>query len=108
MSGAALRVRSVLVISAASLIVQICWFVQRSSAQAVYGGVHGRLTSVSGKPIHGAKITVTSEEKGTTFRASTDQAGHFVVTHLIPDTYDVQFEAPGYKRLVVSQVPVST
>jgi carboxypeptidase family protein/TonB-dependent receptor-like protein len=65
--------------------------------QAVYGSIIGTVTDPQGAAVPGAKVTVIDERKGTKDTATTNDAGNYSVTHLVPDTYTVRVEAPGFK-----------
>jgi hypothetical protein len=67
-------------------------------AQAVYGSIFGTITDQSGAAVVGAKLTVTSVQKHIRFATTSNRAGNYSVTHLIPDLYDVQ-RKPGSKNL---------
>src|SRR5579859_8207381 len=71
-------------------------------AQAVYGSILGTVTDAQGGAVSGAKVTVTSLNKGTTDETTTNESGNYSVTHLIPDTYKIRIEAAGFK---VSEIP---
>jgi hypothetical protein len=77
-----------------------------TSAQAVYGNVKGALTDLSGKPISGAKVTITSVGKGTRFTTVTDSSGFYALNDVPPDEYSLKIEAGGYKTFQNSQVTV--
>ena len=76
-------------------------------AQAVYGSILGTVTDPQGKAVAGAKVTVTSTTKGTTDETTTNESGNYTVTHLIPDTYKIRIEAPGFKATDIPIVQVS-
>src|SRR5258706_12702002 len=76
-------------------------------AQAVYGSVLGTVTDPQGKAVAGAKVTVTSTTKGTTDETTTNESGNYTVTHLIPETYKIRIEAPGFKATDIPIVQVS-
>jgi Carboxypeptidase regulatory-like domain len=78
----------------------------QTSAQAVYGSIFGTITDQSGAAVIGAKLTVTSLQKGTESETTTNETGNYTVTHLIPDQYEVRFEAPGFKTLHYNDIPV--
>jgi hypothetical protein len=78
-----------------------------SSAQAVFGGVIGTVTDAQGNAVAGAKITVTSIGKSTSYEATSNESGNFAVTHLIPDAYKVTVEAAGFKVYEVASVQVN-
>src|SRR5882762_679925 len=77
-----------------------------SVGQAVYGSIIGTVTDPQGNAVSGAKVTVTSVTKGTSEEATTNESGNFSVIHLIPDTYRVKVEAPGFKVHDVASVLV--
>jgi hypothetical protein len=66
-------------------------------AQAVYGSIFGTITDRSGAGVSGARVTVTSVQKGTKFETTTNEAGNYDANHLIPDQYDTRVEAQGFK-----------
>ena len=78
-----------------------------ASGQAVFGSIIGTVTDPQGNAVAGAKVTVTSTTKNTSFDATTNESGNYTVTHLIPDTYKVKVEAPGFKTYEVASVTVS-
>src|SRR6202790_4499596 len=75
--------------------------------QAVFGSIFGTVTDPQEGGVVGAKVTVTSVSKGTTQEATTNESGNYTVTHLIPDTYTVRIEAPGFKTVEQKDVIVS-
>jgi len=79
----------------------------RVSAQAVYGSILGTVTDPQGGAVAGAKVTVTSIEKGSIDETTTNESGNFAVTHLIPGTYKVTIEAQGFKKQDITSVQVS-
>jgi hypothetical protein len=68
----------------------------QSFGQAVYGSIFGTVTDSSGAVVQNAKVTVTDESKGTSATYVTNLSGNFSVINLLPDTYDVKVEAPGF------------
>src|SRR5467141_131274 len=77
-----------------------------SLGQAVYGSIIGTITDPQGNAVSGAKVTVTDVTKGTNEQTTTNDSGNFSVIHLIPDTYRVKVEAPGFKANDVPNVLV--
>jgi len=77
-----------------------------ASGQAVYGSIVGTVTDPQGSAVAGAKVVVTSVEKGNSTEASTNESGGFSVLHLIPDNYKVRVEAQGFKAYEVASVLV--
>ena len=78
-----------------------------ASGQAVFGSIIGTVTDPQGNAVSGAKVTVTSISKSTTFETTSNESGNFAVTHLIPDDYRVVVEAAGFKGYSVERVTVS-
>src|SRR5437773_539045 len=93
------------------LILGLCFVfalcANTSFGQAVYGSIIGTVTDPQGNTVTGAKVTVTSVTKGTSQETATNDSGNYSVTHLIPDTYKVKVEAPGFKTHDVASVQVS-
>jgi hypothetical protein len=67
-------------------------------AQAVYGSIYGTVTDTTGAAIPNAKVKVTDIGKNTSTNTVTNGAGDYRVDHLIPDTYRVDVEAPGFQK----------
>ncbi len=77
-----------------------------ASGQAVYGSLVGAVTDPQANAVAGAKVTVTNIAKGTTEESVTNESGNYSVTHLIPDSYKVHIEAPGFKAYDIASVRV--
>lgn len=68
------------------------------SAQTYQGRVLGTVTDTSGAVVPGAKITISSNSRGTTRDLATNNAGDYVAPDIEPGTYTVSAEAPGLKK----------
>jgi hypothetical protein len=75
--------------------------------QAVFGSIFGTVTDQQGAGVVGAKVTIVSTAKGTTFETTTNESGNYTVTHLIPDVYSVRIEGAGFKIFEVKDIQVS-
>jgi len=95
------------VLGLAVLFCVILLHAPTASGQAVFGSIIGTVTDPQGNAVVGAKVTVTSTTKSTVFETTTNESGNYSVTHLIPDTYKVHVEAPGFKAYDVPSVSVS-
>lgn len=73
-----------------------------ASGQAVFGSIIGTVTDPQGNAVANAKVTVTSVTKSFSYDTTTNESGNYTVTHLIPDTYRVRIESPGFQ---VSEIP---
>jgi Carboxypeptidase regulatory-like domain len=69
-------------------------------AQGNRASISGQVTDPSGAAVRGAKIIVTSVERGTAPEASTNDTGRYQIGFLDPGTYIVTVEAPGFKKSV--------
>src|SRR6202162_3558274 len=68
-------------------------------AQANFGRILGTVTDPSGAVISGATVSVIDTQRGLARTLTTDQAGEYNAPTLIPSTYTVRVEAPGFQRL---------
>ena len=68
-----------------------------AQSQATTGQIVGTVTDPTGAAIPGAKIVITDVAKGTSSSLTSNSAGEFTLAQLIPDTYAVKVEAPGFK-----------
>jgi hypothetical protein len=75
-------------------------------AQQVFGSIFGTVTDPGGAVVAGAKVTITDLNKGTKFETTTDSAGNYNKGQLVPDTYTVTIESPGFSRVLSSQLEV--
>ncbi len=98
--------KSVLAVSA-SLLVLCVLSTETALAQAVFGSIIGTVTDPSGAAVNGAKVTVSSQTKGTSELVTTNESGNYSVTHLIPDLYTVRIEGQGFKVLEFKDIQVS-
>src|SRR6266446_5124015 len=78
-----------------------------SMGQAVFGSIIGTVTDPQGNVVAGAKVSVTSVAKSTVFETTSNESGNYSVTHLIPDTYKVRVESPGFQVTDIPSVGVS-
>lgn len=89
----------------------LCYFVLFSalcSAQSFQGSLRGRVVDPNGSIVPLAKITVIDE--GTAIQRSTltTAEGEYTFSALMPATYKVVAEAPGFKRLENAGVVIAT
>ena len=78
-----------------------------SWAQSYYGGVRGTVLDGSGKSIGDAKVTLVDEAGGAQ-RAAIAAAEGFSFSQVVPATYTVVAEAPGFKKIERKHVTVAT
>jgi hypothetical protein len=80
--------------------------VPNSYGQQVFGSIFGTVTDPAGSTVVNAKVTITDVNKGTKFEVLTDSSGNYTKRQLIPDTYTVVIEAPGFSRLASGNMEV--
>jgi Carboxypeptidase regulatory-like domain/TonB dependent receptor len=87
------------VVTAAIFILALCALCPLALAQTTAGRVLGSVTDQSGASIPGATVVVTDVDRGTSRTLTTDEAGAYVASDLIPGTYKIHVEAKGFKTL---------
>ncbi|HXG64734.1 MAG TPA: carboxypeptidase regulatory-like domain-containing protein, partial [Blastocatellia bacterium] len=58
--------------------------------------VRGQVTDPNGAAVAGATITITDTGKGTSRTVNSDEDGSYVILALLPSTYTLKVEAPGF------------
>src|SRR5256886_1972243 len=102
----AMKTKSLLVVLIALCGILCSIGVTQAFGQAVYGSIIGTVTDAQGAAVANAKVKATSVTKNTTTETTTNESGNYAVTHLIPDTYNVRVEAPGFKAFETKNVLV--
>lgn len=77
-----------------------------SYAQQVFGSIFGTVTDPTGAAMANAKVTVTDVNKGTKVELATDASGNYSARQLIPDTYSVTIEYPGFSKVTSGSLEV--
>lgn len=82
---------------------------QAVQAQQITSGIVGTVTDASGKPIPGAKVTVTDTRTAVARTLSTGVAGTFSAQNLVVGgPYTVKVSAQGYEGQTVSGININT
>ncbi len=79
----------------------------RGSGQAVTGTITGYVTDPSGAAIPGATVTATEVRTGVATKRTTEASGLYLITNLLPGTYRLVVEAPGFQRSVQDNIALS-
>jgi len=96
-------------------LLQTCWILlgtcllsmpAASFAQGYFGTVTGVLTDPTGAVIAGAKVTLTDQDKGYAFNATSDSAGRYLFRSIPPGTYSVTAEVAGFEKSVRTGIRV--
>src|SRR5690348_11548391 len=79
------------------------------SAAAVWSqtgtsGINGTITDPQGKPIPGAKVTITNVATNATRTMKATETGTYVFDLITPGDYRIEVEAKGFKKAVVENV----
>ncbi len=77
-----------------------------ANAQQVFGSILGTVTDPTGAAVTNGKVTITDTNKGTTSVVMTDAQGTYTKGQLIPDTYSVSIEAPGFQKVISNGLEV--
>src|SRR5258708_35664980 len=80
------------------VVVLVC-FAPVLSAQSGYAIVSGRVKDASGAVMPGAVITAQNVNTNVVLNAVTNGEGYYTFADLIPGTYPVRAQAPGFKNL---------
>jgi len=75
-------------------------------AQQVFGSIFGTITDPSGSAVANATVTITDVNKGTKSVVTTNESGNYTKGQLIPGTYKVVVEAPGFAKVESSPITV--
>src|SRR6059036_2348211 len=69
------------------------------SSQGNFGRILGSVKDSTGAVIPGATVSIIDKDRGLARTLTTDEAGLYNAPNLIPGTYTVRAELPGFKRL---------
>jgi hypothetical protein len=83
-----------------------CWS-GSLSGQGLTGQLSGSITDSSGSAVASATLQLTNTQTTQTRSAKTDDQGHFVFTELLPGTFTLSVDAPGFKRYEQNQINIS-
>ncbi len=75
-------------------------------AQTGQGTLTGSVTDSSGAIISGVSVVVRNQNTGFTYNAGTTQEGIYRVPYLNVGSYEITYEAPGFKKLARKDIPI--
>ncbi len=81
-----------------TLTLLFATIVASTYAQETRGVILGRVTDPSGALISGASIKITNIATGVTVAVASNEQGNYSAPYLIPGSYRVAAEAPGFKQ----------
>lgn len=94
-----------LVVSFLALALAALWQAP-AWAQEARGTIVGSVLDPSGAAIPGASVVVTNMAMGTRVALTTNEAGLYQASFLIPGLYRIEVESPGFRRLVREGIEV--
>ncbi|HYO84597.1 MAG TPA: TonB-dependent receptor [Bryobacteraceae bacterium] len=85
-----------------------CGVLPRANAQMFWGGLQGEVTDISGAPIPGASVGVSSPAHPRATSTTTDTFGRYTFPVLPVGSYSVHVSAPGFRPLRYAHVELRT
>jgi hypothetical protein len=76
-------------------------------AQETRSTILGTVKDAAGAVVAGATVEVVNTETNTASKASTNDSGYFEVPYLLPGTYAITVTAPGFKKAVQRNFPLT-
>ncbi len=92
---------SLFILSAALMLLS-----SAANAQQIFGRIFGTVTDATGAAVQNAKVTITDRDKGTQFVVPTNESGNYEKGQLIPGTYQVTVESPGFAKQSFKNITV--
>ena len=77
-------------------------------AQSTQGGVHGAVTDASGAAVPNAKVTLTNLGTSEARTATTNSAGFYDFSNVVPANYSIVAESTSFKKFERTNVIVGT
>jgi len=69
-------------------------------AQAYFGTVSGELSDATGAMVQGANVVLTDQQKGFSFKTTSDSSGRYLFRSIPPGTYRVSAEVKGFEKVM--------
>ena len=107
MNSASRAVRSFFFLSLAGAVILLATG-GSLSAQSIYGNIRGLVTDPSGASMASAKVTLINEGTSAERSVLTNNLGEYVFSQVVPGTYTVAVEAPGFKKVDRKSVVLET
>ncbi|MBZ5543801.1 MAG: carboxypeptidase regulatory-like domain-containing protein, partial [Acidobacteriia bacterium] len=76
--------------------------------QGTTGTITGVITDPSGAVVPGATVTILNERTGVDFHLTTNSAGIYSITSLLPSLYTVKVEAKGFRTHINRDIELTT
>jgi hypothetical protein len=85
---------------ALAVVLYLALFPEVLHAQSTNASLTGRVTDPSKALIVDAKVAVISTDTNIRYEDATNSSGEFYFTNLLPGTYRIEIEKPGFKKLI--------
>ncbi len=82
------------------LVVFLLVLPAASFGQAYFGTISGSVTDTTGAVIPGVKMTLTDQEKGFTYNATSDGSGFYLFRSIPPGVYSVTALMAGFEKTI--------
>ena len=69
-------------------------------AQAYFGTVSGELSDATGAMVQGGTVVLTDQQKGFSFKATSDSNGRYLFRSIPPGTYSVSADVKGFEKVM--------
>jgi trimeric autotransporter adhesin len=77
-------------------------------AQSFFGGIRGSVVDPGAGAVANAKVSLVDEANGTTRSTLSNSEGAYSFSQVVPATYTISVEAPGFKKTDRKHVIIST
>lgn len=74
------------------------------AAQETRGSIRGTVTDPNGQPVPNAAVQILDPSRGSKTSLTTNGEGNYQATYLIPGSYQLVVEAPGFKKSIRDNV----
>src|SRR5258708_522294 len=91
--------RSLVVCYVLFLLMELAGAVQSARGQEVTASITGTITDPSGAVVAGATVTATSQERGLTYTAVSNDSGLYRIAQLPVSTYGLKIEKSGFSSV---------
>src|SRR5437867_9893876 len=88
----------------ATALLVVIFFSTNTFAQSTYATVSGFVQDPTQAFIPGVTVTATNTQTGVVTTAITNEAGAYTILSLLPGTYKLTAELPGFKTQVISDI----
>lgn len=92
----------------ATLLFVLLFLATLGFAQTPTGGIDGTVSDQTGAVIPGAKVVIAEVATSRNIPLTTNEAGRYSVRNLLPGTYSVTIEAPGFAKKRIDNIQVSS